>query len=77
MGTSRPLTLSLPSELLERIDHICAGEDRSRAELIGEAVQWYLERLPLEEPSEKELEAIEQGRQAIARRVRGSRRSPR
>ncbi len=42
---SRTFTVSLPPDLVEEIDRVAAAENRSRRELVREALRQYVERL--------------------------------
>lgn len=66
--TSKHLTLTLPPELYAEIEAACRRERRSRAAIVREALALYFaRRIPVEEPAPDELEAIDEGREALAR----------
>lgn len=74
---STTITISLPPEMAGELDAVCQAENRTRSELVREALRQYVgyikyvqERLanvPSEEPEPGDLEAIEEGRRAIER----------
>lgn len=53
--------ISMPSEFLERIDTLAASEQRTRSELIREALRGYIKRNTLvnAEASEKRAKVLE------------------
>jgi len=53
--------ISMPNEFLERIDNIAASEQRTRSELIREALRGYIRRSSLisSETSEKRAKVLE------------------
>ncbi len=67
MARRGSVTLSLPSDMLDHLGRICKAERRTRSQLVREALTWYLNRLPVEQPTPEEIAAIEEGREAIAR----------
>lgn len=66
MASRTSITIPLPAEMLDQLEQVCNAENRPRAEVMREALAWYL-RLPAEEPTPEEIEAIRAGRDAIAR----------
>jgi predicted transcriptional regulator len=67
MRSRTSITIPLPAEMLDQLEQVCNDENRPRAEVIREALAWYF-RLPAEQPTPEEIEAIRGGRDAIARR---------
>ena len=53
--------ISMPDEFLERIDNVAASEQRTRSELIREALRGYIKRTNLmnSELSEKRARVLE------------------
>lgn len=39
MRTTKPICVSLPSDLLDRLDSVAAGEERSRSQVIARLVR--------------------------------------
>jgi Arc/MetJ-type ribon-helix-helix transcriptional regulator len=66
------ISVSIPEEMLPEIDQAALHENRSRSELIREALRRYLSRgrgrmIPLDDAQPDEIEAIEGGRGEFAR----------
>jgi CopG family transcriptional regulator / antitoxin EndoAI len=53
--------ISMPDEFLGRIDNIAAAEQRTRSELIREALRGYIRRTAIinSEPNEKKAQVLE------------------
>lgn len=51
MRTSRPMTVSLPPEMVRTLDKVRRLESRTRSELVREALRTYFSRRPLLEAS--------------------------
>lgn len=66
---SKPISITLPSEMLADVDRTSKTEHRTRSELIREALRHYLyiRRIPLAEPTPEELVAMEKGEGEVAR----------
>ncbi len=66
---SKPISITLPSEMLEDVEARRKAEHRTRSELIREALRHYLytRRVPMVEPTREELRAIEEGEREVAR----------
>ena len=70
MRTTPTITISLPPEIAEEFEQVRKTENRSRPEMIREALRTYftfLHRFPEVRPTKSELAAIRRGRQAYAR----------
>ncbi len=66
--TSKHLSVALPSELYAEVEAACRRERRSHAAMVREALALYFaRRIPVEGPAPDELDAIEEGREALAR----------
>ena len=66
--TSKHLSVALPPELYAEVEAACRRERRSRAAIVRDALALYFARpIPVEEPTPNELEAIREGREALAR----------
>ena len=71
--TKKTVTTSLPQEDLAALDRVRKQENRSRSELMREALRHYvalrerIQRIPEVDPEPDETEAIERGRKAIER----------
>jgi metal-responsive CopG/Arc/MetJ family transcriptional regulator len=70
---SKMISVTIPEEMLPEIDQAALHENRSRSELIREALRRYLSRrrhrmIPLDDAQPDEIEAIERGREQFARR---------
>ena len=66
---SKPISITLPSDMLEEVDRAKKREQRTRSELVREALRHYLyvRRVPMVDPTPEELRAIEAGEAEIAR----------
>src|SRR5216684_419730 len=69
---SKMISVSIPEEMLPEIDQAALHENRSRSELIREALRRYLSRrrhrmIPLDDAQPDEIEAIERGREQFTR----------
>ncbi len=70
MRTTNTITISLPPEIAEEFEQVRKAANRSRSEMIREALRTYfifLHRFPEVRPTKSELAAIRRGRQAYAR----------
>ncbi|MCH7978461.1 MAG: ribbon-helix-helix protein, CopG family [Acidobacteria bacterium] len=70
MRNPSTITVSLPPEIAEEFEQVRKAENRSRSEMIREALRTYftfLHRFPEVRPTKSELTAIRRGRQAYAR----------
>jgi predicted transcriptional regulator len=67
MSSRKTVTISLSEEMIAELDRVRTSEDRSRSEIVNEALRWYFRRIPLETPTPEEVAAIEEGRAAIER----------
>ena len=67
MRTTQTMTVSLPPEMVEHFEKVRHTEQRTRSELVREALRVYFNRFPVVEPTEAEVIAIRQGRAEIAR----------
>ncbi len=67
MSSRKTITLSLSEEMIAELNHVRTSENRSRSEIVDEALRWYFRRIPVETPRPAEAAAIEQGRAAIER----------
>lgn len=70
--TIKMISVSIPEEMLPEIDQAALHENRSRSELIREALRRYLWHggdriLPLDDAQPDEIEAIEHAREEFAR----------
>jgi len=70
--TAKSVMISLPTDMLEELDRVRKREQRTRSELLREAVSRYLasepmRQIPIMDPEPGELEAIERGRVQTAR----------
>jgi CopG family transcriptional regulator / antitoxin EndoAI len=64
------LTISLPRAMAERVEALRKAENRTRSELVREALRTYFAiaaRFPEEEATPAELRALARGRRAVAR----------
>ena len=63
------MTISLPPAMLKEIERVRMAENRTRSELMREALRTYLRtfysRFPIEVPTKAEVAAIRQGRAEI------------
>ncbi len=67
MSSRKTVTISLSEETIAELDRVRTSEDRSRSEIVDEALRWYFRRIPIETPTAAEVAAIEEGRAAIER----------
>jgi predicted transcriptional regulator len=67
MSSRRSVTISLSEETIAELDRVRESGDRTRSEIVSEALRWYFRRIPVETPTPEEQAAIEAGRAAIAR----------
>lgn len=69
MAERRNLSISLPPKMADLVDRAAQVEDRSRSELIREALRHYFaaRRLPLDDISAEEATEIDRGRREIER----------
>ncbi|MBI1786859.1 MAG: ribbon-helix-helix protein, CopG family [Acidobacteria bacterium] len=70
MRTRRTLTISLPPAMLKTLEQVRKSENRTRSELMREALRTYFAgvgRFPLVEPTEVEGAIIRRGREEFAR----------
>ncbi|HEV2097655.1 MAG TPA: ribbon-helix-helix protein, CopG family [Stellaceae bacterium] len=69
--TKTTITTTLPPNELAALDRVRSRENRSRAALVREAIQWYLaavDRLPsTEDPLPSEIEALREAEEEFAR----------
>ena len=69
MRTTQTMTISLPPAMLEEFYRVRLAENRTRSELMREALRTYwrtfYSRFPIETPSKRELAAIRRGRAEI------------
>ncbi|MBZ5538777.1 MAG: ribbon-helix-helix protein, CopG family [Acidobacteriia bacterium] len=71
MRTTQTMTISLPPAMLKEIERVRLAENRTRSELMREALRTYLRtfysRFPVEAPTKAEVAAIRRGRAEIRR----------
>ncbi len=68
MRTTDTLTISLPPAMSKQLEKVRKAENRTRSELLREALRQYIERrYPTETSTKEELVAIRRGRAAFAR----------
>ncbi|MBM3748653.1 MAG: ribbon-helix-helix protein, CopG family [Acidobacteria bacterium] len=68
MRSTETITISLPPSMLRSLKRAGAAENRTRSELVREALQTYFNlRYPVVEASKAELAAIRRGRAEIRR----------
>src|SRR5271165_829074 len=68
MRTTHTMTISIPPGMLEEFEQVRRAENRTRSELVREALRAYFERrVPVVEPTRAELAAIRRGRAEIKR----------
>lgn len=68
MRTTDTLTISLPPAMSEQLEIVRKRENRTRSELLREALRQYIEsRYPAYMPNKTELAAIRRGRAQIKR----------
>ena len=70
--SSKAISVSIPEEMLPEIDEAARQENRSRSELIREALRCYLSHgrrrmIPLDDAQPDEIEAIERARAEFTR----------
>lgn len=70
--SSKTISVNIPEEMLPAIDQAALHENRSRSELIREALRRYLSHgrgrmIPLDDAQPDEIEAIERAREEFAR----------
>jgi len=71
MRTTQTMTISLPPRMVEEFEKVRKAENRTRSELVREALRTYfslVHRFPEIPASQTKLAAIRRGRQAFARR---------
>ncbi len=65
--TSKHLSVALPPELYAEVEAACRRQRRSRAAVVRDALALYFaRRVAVEEPAPDELDAIREGREALA-----------
>lgn len=68
MRTTQTMTISLPPGMVKEFEKVRRAENRTRSELVREALRHYIEqRFPLVEPTKFELAAVRRGRAAFRR----------
>jgi predicted transcriptional regulator len=67
MSSRKPVTISLSEEMIVELDRVRTSRDRSRSEIVDEALRWYFRSIPVETPTPEELAAMEEGCAAIER----------
>jgi predicted transcriptional regulator len=68
MRKRQTMTVSLPEEMVEKVEKVRKAEHRTRSELVREALRVYFSsRLPTVTASSAELRAIRRGRRAHER----------
>ena len=69
MRTRQTITISLPPAMAEQVERTMLAENRTRSELVREALRTYmaLRQFPEETPTAAELRAIRRGRAAYER----------
>lgn len=68
MRTSQTMTISLPPAMIKRVEQVRKAEDRTRSELVREALRRYFEESSaVVAATETELAAIRRGRAQIRR----------
>ena len=69
MRTRQTFTISLPPAMAEQVERTMRAENRTRSELVREALRTYIaiRQFPVETPTPAELRAIRRGRAAYAR----------
>ena len=68
MSKEASVTISLPREMLKRIELVRRAENRSRSELVRDAINIYLARpLPHEPASRSEIAALKRARREYER----------
>lgn len=67
MATRQTMTISLPPEMISQVERVRKAEQRTRSELVREALRTYFaKRIASAEPSSEELALIRRGRSEIA-----------
>src|SRR5437667_10446937 len=75
MRTHQTMTVSLPAELMKKVDRVRKAQYRGRSELVREALRLYFDpelaariaRLPVYTPTKRELRPLDKGRQDAPR----------
>ena len=69
MRTRQTITISLPPAMAEQVEKTMQAENRTRSELVREALRTYIaiRQFPEETPTPAELRAIRRGRAAYER----------
>ncbi|MBI1791472.1 MAG: ribbon-helix-helix protein, CopG family [Acidobacteria bacterium] len=68
MRTTQTMTVSLPPAMVEEFEKVRKAENRTRSELVREALRTYFDsRFPVVEPTKAELAAMRRGRAAFRR----------
>lgn len=69
MRTRQTITISLPPEMVEQVEKTMRAEQRTRSELVREALRTYIaiRQFPEETPTPAEILAIRRGRAAYER----------
>jgi CopG family transcriptional regulator / antitoxin EndoAI len=69
MRTRQTITISLPPAMAEQVEKTMRAENRTRSELVREALRTYIaiRQFPEETPTAAELRAIRRGRAAYKR----------
>ncbi len=68
MRTTKTMTISLPPGMVKEFEKVRKAENRTRSELVREALRYYIEsRFRIVEPTKAELAAINHGRSEIER----------
>ena len=63
MRTRQTMTISLPPEMIEKVEKVRRAEHRTRSELVREALRRYFtSRFPIVDASPAELRALRRGR---------------
>ncbi len=67
MRTRQAMSISLPPEMIAKVERVREAEHRTRSELVREALRTYFDRRIPEEPlARAELAAVRRGRAAYA-----------
>jgi len=68
MRTTETFTISLPPAMLDELERVRQEENRTRSELMREALRQYIERrYPAEKATKAELAAVRRGRAEFKR----------
>lgn len=70
MRTRQTMTISLPPAMVGEVERVRKTENRTRSELVREALRVYFNRarnLPVYVPTRRELDELEKGRQEMRR----------